>query len=459
MRQLIFNPLVLLILAAIGIAFFVLGIHLSNKKNINLGLRQAVIFLFLFTGFNLTIPPFVYLYPDALAGFDKTMGSAILQLSIYAFTVFILRSWFSSFPNHVLLLFKNPFLGLFIIFSTLSCLWSETPALSFRAGLIFFIVSAISAHIARDLTWQVLTQLLRRLILSAAVFSIIGAATMPSVAFIEKGLRGVFPFPIKLGTCMALGIALWFSYLLEQHKGRWKTIGIMLFLMIPLVLAQSGQGIITCFALMSLVGLLKVFKHAGKLAPVVFLFYLSFSILLTVSAEPLISRVFGSLGKDTTLTGRTDFWPQLVERLSQHNLLLGYGINGFWQPWRGQSNPANGILNSSGFVPPHAHNGFLDLALSIGLIGLILFTLSFLVGLLQSLQYFLTSKASDSSLPLIILVYMVFSNVSETQLIGSNYIWILYVITLIRLSIREPQSSFSTGATRQPPYQLLQRSH
>jgi O-antigen ligase len=459
MKQLIFNPVILLILAAIGIVFFLLGIHLSNKKNINLGLRQAVIFLFLLTGFNLTVPPFVYLYPDALTGFDKTIGSAIFQLGIYAFTVFILRSWFALLPHRILLLFKNPFLGLFIIFSTLSCLWSETLDLSLRSGLVFLSVSIVSAHIARDLTWQALAQLLRRLIFGAAIFSFLLAVFMPSTAFNEKGLQGIFPFPIKLGTCMALGIALWFSYLLEQQKERWKVIGIMIFLMMPLVLSQSGQGIITCFALVSLVGLMKVLKQAEKLAPVVILFYLATSILVGESANTVIPKIFGSLGKDTTLTGRTDFWPQLIERLGQHNLLLGYGINGFWQPWRGASNPATGIFNSSGFVPPHAHNGFIDLALSMGLIGFILFSVSFLLGLSQAVQYFLTSKTSDSNLPLILLVYVIFSNISETQLVGSNYIWILYVITLIRLNIRKPQSYFSAGETRQSSYPLIQRSY
>jgi O-antigen ligase len=438
MKQLIFNPVILLILAAIGIVFFLLGVRLSSKRNINIRLRQTVIFLFLFTGFNLTIPPFVYLYPDALAGFDKTAGSAALQLGIYAFTVFLLRSWFASFFNHLLLLFKNPFLGLLLIISILSFLWSETPDLSLRAGLILFSVSAVSAHISRDLTWQMLALLLRRLILSTAIFSISVAAVLPSVGFNEKGLCGIFPFPIKLGTCMALGIALWFSYLLEQHKGRWKIISIIIFFMALLLLTQSGQGILTCFALVSLVGLLKVFKEAGKLALVIILLYLAISILVGVSANTLIPKVFGTLGKDTTLTGRTDFWPQLIDRLGQHNLLLGYGINGFWQPWRMEANPANGIFNSSGFVPPHAHNGFLDLALSLGLIGFILFTISFFIGLLQSAQYFLRSKAPENSLPLIILVYVVFSNISETQLLGSNYIWILYVITLIRLNIKEP---------------------
>ncbi|MER3434313.1 MAG: hypothetical protein C4288_13015 [Leptolyngbya sp. ERB_1_1] len=436
MRQLVFNPAVLPILIAIGIIALLLGCRIAAKGDNQFYLRRITVFLFLFTGLNLTIPPFVFLYPEALAGFDKTISSAILQFAVYSFFVLILSSWFSDFFESLLLLFKNPFLGLFLIFSVLSTAWSETPVLCLRSGLVLFFVSMLSAHMVKDLRWSELAKLLRLVTLVAALTSVISAAVAPSLAFGEKGLTGILPFPIRLGTCMALGIALWFSLLLDQRKNRLKTIGIILILLITLILTNSAQAIITCLTLVSLVGLLKVLKKMGRLAPILILLYCSITILLVVGLNTYIPLIFNLLGRDATLTGRTEFWPQLIERLLSQRPLLGYSLNGFWQAWRGSLNPANGILNASGFVPPNGHNGFLDLALCLGIIGLLLFSISFLAGFIQAIRHFAQRKSSDEILPILLLVYLVMANISETQLLGSNYIWILYVMTLVRLNIK-----------------------
>jgi len=436
MRQLVFNPIILPILVAIGIIALLLGYRVANKGDNQFYLRRITIFLFLFTGLNLTIPPFVFLYPEALAGFDKTISSAILQFAVYGFFVLILSPWFLDFFESLLLLFKNPFLGLFLIFSILSTAWSDTPILCLRSGLVLFFVSMLSAHMVKDLRWTELAKLLRLVTLVAALTSVIPAAVAPSLVFGEKGLTGILPFPIRLGTCMALGIALWFSLLLDQRKNRLKTIGIILVLLVTLILTNSAQAIITCLTLVSLVGLLKVLKKMGRLAPILILLYCSVTILLIVGLDTYVPLIFDLLGRDATLTGRTEFWPQLIERLLSQRPLLGYSLNGFWQGWRGSLNPANGIINASGFVPPNGHNGFLDLALCLGIIGLLLFSLSFLAGFIQAIRYFAKDKSSDEILPILLLVYLVMANISETQLLGSNYIWILYVMTLVRLNIK-----------------------
>jgi O-antigen ligase len=460
MKQVLFNPAILPLVVAIGIVDVLLLSFWVNRKGNARNSRWIVTFVFLFTGLNLTIFPFTYIYPEALAGFDKTFGSAIAQLSIYACIVFVLRTWFKDFFKSLLILSKNPFLFSFLILSLLSAFWSETPDLSLRYSLVLFFTSLFAVHIAREYSFQDLSDILRRLTVVVGVVSLVLAAIAPSLAFNEKGLSGIMPFPIKFGTFLALGSALWLAYALDNRKDRWRALGILGFLSLIIPLTNSAQSIVTYFVLLALVILLQVLKVSGmKYLPSLVIGFLILGILNSIVLQTLLPLIFNALGKDTTLTGRTDFWPQLLDRLEQHNLLLGYGMNSFWQPWRGDVNPANGILNSTGFVPPHAHNGFLDLALSVGLIGFILFSISFSMGLSQSVQHFLRNKSADSSLPLIILFYLVLSNLSETQLIGSNYIWILYVITLTRLSIRETRLRSPARTIRQPLPILSEQSY
>ena len=439
MRQIVFNPAVLLLLVPIGVIALLTLCRFANRRQNQLYLRQITIFLFLFTGLNVSIPPFVFLYPEALAGFDKTLSSAIAQLAVYGFFALTLMSWFSDFFNSGLLLFRNPFLGLLLVLAIVSPLWSDTPDLAWRLGVVLFFTSLLSAHMVKDLSWARLAKLLRWVTLAATLACIALARLAPAIAFNDKGLSGILPFPIRLGTCMALGIALWFSLLLDQRKDQFKVVVVILLMFGTLVMTNSGQAIITCVALMSLVVLIRVLKKTGRFAPIIVLLYVFISILLLVTSNTLISKTFDALGKDATLSGRTEFWPQLIERLLTQRPFLGWGVNGFWQPWRGSLNPANGILNSSGFAPPTAHNGFLDLALCLGLVGILLFGISFLAGFIQAVRHFGQGKSSGEVLPLLLLVYVAMANISETQLLGSNYIWILYVMTLVRLNIKSTQ--------------------
>jgi exopolysaccharide production protein ExoQ len=442
LKQVFFHPAILPLVATIGIVYILLLSFWVIRKENKRSLLWIVTFLFLFTGLNLTISPFRYIYPEALADPAKGFGSVIAQLSIYACIVLVLRTWFKDFFMSILILSKNPFLFSFLILSLLSPFWSETPDLTLRYSAVVFFTSLFAVHVAREYSFQDLSDMLRRLTVVVGVVSLGFAAIAPSLAFNEKGLMGIMPFPIKLGTCLAFGSALWLSYALENRKDRWNALGIVGFLSLIIPLTNSAQAIFTYFILLALVILLKVLKEGlGKqYLPFLVIGFLMLGILISMVLQTLLPSIFNTLGKDMTLNGRTEFWAQLLDRLELHNLLLGYGLNGFWQPWRGMNNPAHGILNSGGFVPPHAHNGFLDVALSLGLIGFILFAISFLIVLSQSFQFFLRNKSADSSLPLIILLYILLSNLSETQLIGSNYIWILYVITLTRLNIREPRS-------------------
>jgi exopolysaccharide production protein ExoQ len=72
-------------------------------------------------------------------------------------------------------------------------------------------------------------------------------------------------------------------------------------------------------------------------------------------------------GKDATLTSRTDIWDG-VWRAILERPWLGYGPGGVWVDLAAE--PARSILRDLGFVVYHSHNGFLEVTLQLGLIGL-----------------------------------------------------------------------------------------
>lgn len=78
------------------------------------------------------------------------------------------------------------------------------------------------------------------------------------------------------------------------------------------------------------------------------------------------------MGDDATFTGRTAIWDFALAEIAKQPL-TGYGFRSFWGI--GDQSPA--LHAPPGFVQvtPHAHNGYIDLMLELGYIGLALFGL------------------------------------------------------------------------------------
>jgi O-antigen ligase len=95
----------------------------------------------------------------------------------------------------------------------------------------------------------------------------------------------------------------------------------------------------------------------------------------SVIFAPLASLV-ASLPVDATFTGRTDVWRYALGKLAAHPI-LGYGFDAFWNT----ESVRFGTDDSAAWVAgaAHAHNGFVDAVLSMGVPGLVLALWAFVV--------------------------------------------------------------------------------
>lgn len=100
------------------------------------------------------------------------------------------------------------------------------------------------------------------------------------------------------------------------------------------------------------------------------------SLAVVGGAAASFATITSAYGKDTSLSGRTDIWEASIEALSRRPL-LGHGFGALF--WRVDVSPETAeIWRHVGFEASHAHNGALDLALQIGLVGLLVFTVLWL---------------------------------------------------------------------------------
>jgi len=142
-----------------------------------------------------------------------------------------------------------------------------------------------------------------------------------------------------------------------------------------------------------------------------------FSYLILALGLGLNGQLAGAVGKDPTLTDRTKIWEIL---LSMHtNPLVGTGYQSFWLGSRLQwfwDTAGLGHLNE-------AHNGYLDVYLNLGLLGLLL-----LIGLLASsyrtICRRLGSPSNFASHTLAVWTIIVFYNMTEAAFQG-GLLWML----------------------------------
>ena len=159
-------------------------------------------------------------------------------------------------------------------------------------------------------------------------------------------------------------------YMLLQNK----SVGGILFALVPAVYLFSIEPAMGEKARLPL-GFIYVIVSVG------FLF-------LALTIMPALEPLFNRLGKDATLTGRVPLWQQVISVISSTHTFFGWGYLRFWNVEEGYSLVHAGFDEDSFFgqMTAGSHNMILEMTLNIGLIGLCIFFLMFILSL-RSVPY------------------------------------------------------------------------
>jgi O-antigen ligase len=118
------------------------------------------------------------------------------------------------------------------------------------------------------------------------------------------------------------------------------------------------------------------------------------------------------LGKTPTLTGRIPLWLSLVPHIEK-KLVLGYGFgNAFWV----HKDNVRQVMEKVRWFPGHAHNGFLDILLSLGLLGALAYAAFIIETFLLSVWYLSRARTVTSALPFMMVCYAVAANLAASTL-------------------------------------------
>jgi O-antigen ligase len=141
-----------------------------------------------------------------------------------------------------------------------------------------------------------------------------------------------------------------------------------------------------------------------------------------------------ALGKDPSLTGRTEIWDSLLRKVADRPW-TGYGYGAFWGRI-GESAPADWVRKETGWIVPSAHNGWIDLLVQLGWPGTLM-----VGGLLAGTAVNAVLRSSGSGVregwwALGFLAAFVVLSLSESILMAHQGLpWVLFVALLTRATL------------------------
>jgi O-antigen ligase len=135
-----------------------------------------------------------------------------------------------------------------------------------------------------------------------------------------------------------------------------------------------------------------------------------------------------ALGKDRSLTGRTDIWKASIKAIQAHPT-LGYGWGGVFSG--GDLEPTYTIQRSTGFPAAHAHNAVLMMLLQLGIVGLILATIMIFAVLRHGLRSVFQGDMGEGFLFLAIPLVLIVAGIAEPTFSAMGIAWCAFLLPLI----------------------------
>lgn len=363
--------------------------------------------------------------PNVLLLIARNLDYAIAALLIVAFY----RSFWLTLKlsSPILLL-----VGLALVSST----WSFAPRKSFGDAVVLLGLTLFGLYLGSRCTWHDLIGLVAVVTALTSLFSCIQIAT-PGLTGIDAGgnWSGVFIHKNQLGREMAIAIIVW---LIAAYTRQFRPSLSLSLIALSSILLVGSRSITSLAVLLLAIVSLPVLRLTLSRAWSVAIALVLTSVFLVV-VLPNLSELFTvsveSMGRDPTLTGRDKLWALVWQAIHQRPW-LGYGYGGFWLGW--EEGPSVSILRTTTFLTYHAHNGYLDLLLALGWIGLSCFVAILISGSLRVVRRLATEPDPGTLFATTFLVFFITYNLVETAMMSQlSWVWTLFVAVHTRLRIDE----------------------
>lgn len=389
-------------------------------------------------------------------------GSMLRQVqygSLFLGALFVL--WHHVRPALMNLRASNLFLMLLVLYCLVSATWSPYPDITIKRTIIFAGLVLIGLTVAPPFSSP--RQFLRVILGTytiVLVLSCLVAVFIPSMGvdtLLGNAWRGITWQKNMLGSIAGFAVLLWLrEWLMTPSIRRMSAVG-LLFSVFMLVMAKSATAMLVTGlgAGVYLLTRKRFFggRHTGQilmLGALLVALYFLLMFYVAVGRMPQVDDVVlvvtSLFNKSNDLTGRGEIWA-LVDMAIQRHPVWGIGYSAFWV---GEGGPAQFIADKLGWLPGQAHNGYIDILLDLGQVGMGLFLGCLLWHVISIMRLFKIDR-EDAAMHLGICVTIMVSNFSESQILrDTNFQNIMFIYSSLAISGRLAMERWRRRAAAQP---------
>ncbi|NNL20403.1 MAG: O-antigen ligase family protein [Ignavibacteriaceae bacterium] len=392
-------------------------------------LNFAVLVFFTFFGTKL---PFQEVDPQASFKAETTnIVNQILYVFLFLSSMIIAIKRIDTIS---LFIKREKYLSLFILLCLASAIWSNYHFMSFKRSFQLLSVSLVVMNALLFIEPSKLLKVLKIIIilyLLITVFSslFIGAAIDPRFGT-WRGLSDHKNGLARYGFyCFIISLFFYGG----QNKLSTKITNYAISFVSVIIVFMSGSstgivmiGLIIIISLMfSIEEIFKSLRIGRTLMILVFLSIISLYIVINILAPHLIDRIPLMLGKDPTLSLRTEIWDYVWMEIEK-KIFLGYGFGTYWIMGSTVINQFAAIFG--GFMINQAHNGYLEIMLQLGLVGITLFAIIVILLIFRIFKL-------ESNLSLLVIISVLILDYTEATLFKSGISTLVFISLYIEISI------------------------
>jgi O-antigen ligase len=372
-----------------------------------------------------------------------TEGGDLVNQLAYSGLFLALAAWTWFHQPRRLLLAARPIFIALMLWCALTCLTSWEPALATRRFAFAVVLLGIGAMVLLlPKSVRHFSDMLAAVALITLVACYLGVMLVPQLAihqatdFLEPEhageWRGVFAHKNQAGAVMVMIIFIGLFVMRMRSLALGGAITALAVIFLGFSQSKTAMGVLPLVFILS-----GIITHSRRPAigialAVAILFAFNLFSVGTVVFEPL-HRLVALVMPDATFTGRTDIWGLGVQAVARRPI-TGYGFSSFF----GTDQVVYGLGENASWAnaATDAHNAYLNLALTIGLPGLLL-TILWVVVLPIFDFYRLPPDAESAPLQLLFLricLYGIYSSCFESSIFQQvGEVWFFFMISIFGL--------------------------
>ena len=429
------------------VAFIVLALRQDFRQGKRFSAGTWIAFLWI--GVSATRPLIYWVHPGAFAAFGEMAAweqgrveiiknnpldrNVLIALMVLGLIILIGRS-----RRFRLILSDNSWLVAFCVLCLFSLLWSEEPGTVLKrwtrlAGDVIVILLILTEWDPEETIYRIMRRMgILFLPLSVLLIRFYDQLGRIYTLYGTQMWVGVADHKNSLGAlCAFTGIVLVWRSLTQWPKVDWLNAGLVAVAGYLLLGSRSSTAaVVFVLGVVLLVVQSRIKKDVRKLNRAIITGLIVLLVLQVIAVfflnKSLAPIFFSAAGRDSSLTGRVPLWQKLIE-MGNRAPLWGRGFTSFWL----NNDRVMEVWRTFTDTPLTAHNGYIDIYLDMGMVGLLLFFL-LLAQTYRSIMRSFEDSPKLGQLKIVLFAMVFFHNFTESTFAKPfAFLWLLFLLSSI----------------------------